>query len=188
MKMNLLLISIVAVLTNCNNALELDEPISQYSVLMNGEPWEDYPPTVTNDQVLQPVKKIQGFYSNDCQDSTINITMKRGNYDSNSYNLELLKLNKIPNKTGKYQCIKKTLFCHQDTLVYSNFTPLIGDDVLGEIYKTIDTEDNYILIESLDNRLGIMGGKFQVSFLNVNDDKDTVRFTDGTFRVLLFER
>jgi hypothetical protein len=155
---------------------------------MNGEPWEDNPPTVTNDQVLLPVKKIQGFYSTDCKDTTISIIMVRGNYDNFVYNVEELIFNRIPYKIGKYQCIDKYPQCYQDDLTYPQFVPLIGDDVLGKSYKLLNTEDNYISIDSIDKSLGIMGGKFQVSFLNVDDDRDTVHFTDGTFKVLLSER
>lgn len=187
MKSVLFFLLSVLSLVGCDNSLEWKGPVSDFSVLMNGEPWEDNPPPITNDQVLRPVKKIEGFYLYDCQDTTIEIFMVRGNYKNSIYNKEELIFHQVPFKVGKYKCIDNYPQCYQDNLTYPRFVPLLGDDVLGEIYKVLNVGDNYISIQSIDRSKEIVTGKFQVSFINVDDKKDTVHFTEGTFEVLLSE-
>lgn len=182
MKFRLLYFLIILFSSSCNRAMEWSEPVSDFTVLMNEEPWEENPPPIQDDQILSPAKKILGFFLDNCQDTTIMIYMARGNYENFVYNKEELIFDKIPFKIGKYKSIGEDIYCYQDNLAYSAFIPLIGDDVLGENYEVLDTENNYISIQSIDRRGGIITGKFQCTFLNVNDDTDTVRFTNGSFK------
>lgn len=72
---------------------------------------------------------------------------------------------------------------------YSIFYTFLSDgDVVGNIYKLIDSSENYIEITSWDEEKGEFRGKFQTNFIidtnyPINDINapDTIRISNGEF-------
>lgn len=104
----------------------------------------------------------------------------------------------IPFKPGIYT-IRRAEFsadrCKID-YVYANFSTLISDgDVVGDIYRPVEEENNYIAIDTIDLEAQEVSGTFQMTLAiqlseqdpvkDVPDAPDTIRLTEGRFRVPL---
>jgi len=75
------------------------------------------------------------------------------------------------------------------------FNATIADDVLGDVYKVLKTENNYLGIESFDSDSKELKGWFQITFVladpianRSSDLPDTLRFTEGRFHTKIVRR
>lgn len=71
------------------------------------------------------------------------------------------------------------------------YTSMIGGDVIGDSYKVIPEEYNYMVVTEWDLENLTISGEFQVSYYFTGDEHvhewmaDTIRFTEGHFTTRL---
>jgi len=69
---------------------------------------------------------------------------------------------------------------------WSSYSTLIDDgDVLGDLYKVLESEKNTVEITTIDYESMIITGKFNISYINTYDTipaPDTIRFENGEFQ------
>lgn len=165
---------------------EDDEDILRYendgeaSVMLNGESWSP--------QVARAAME-------ECFEDRIGIVLEY--YNDAGIRNKSLGIANIPLADARYTIQDLPLTgqsCSQD-IVYGLFSLPIGDgDIVGDYYTPVKDADNYVTITSYDARKREVTGTFQVSLAytelegygrKVLDAPDTVRFTEGEFRIVL---
>lgn len=158
-----------------------------FEMLLNGEPWQ--------------ISRYQGVkrfgVSHRSFGSAVPCTsyyelwasMIRPHDKFNPESDEVASLNfvKIPLAPGKYKVIPFTFECDEAIPeVYASFSTRYGD-VSGERYEVLESEDNFLVIDSYEEQSREISGSFQVTFVIQPDARlthwypDTLRFTGGTF-------
>ena len=153
-------------------------------VLVNGKKWgERYPGYY---QIVRAQKGISGN-AIPCQNEYYFLRSEL--YNRNAWLREDLNFIKTPLVAGKYKVIDFSFVCNETDPVYGSFYTISDDgDVLQDRYDVLESEDNYIVIDSYDPKTLEIRGSFQVTFIiemrSLNDPSDladTLRFTNGIF-------
>lgn len=109
--------------------------------------------------------------------------------------LEWLSFSPFPMETGEYK-LHRYYPTIPDTFVYSNLFLAFdhGEDLLGQdVYRLSEEDSSAILkITSVNHETQIIAGEFQGTYIRDTsrvdrhpDIADTIRFTDGKFKVKL---
>jgi hypothetical protein len=155
-----------------------------FDVLINGAKWNR-----TYHNGYQRVLGSEGGYSTakPCQNTFYEVGSAI--YNKDAFIREGLDFIKVPLIPGRYKVIKFSFECNENDPVYADFGTYSDDgDVVQDLYEVLESEENYITIESFESKNREVKGKFQVTFIihqrSVNDPSnlpDTLRFTNGVF-------
>ncbi len=156
------------------------------SVLMNNEKWAD--------RYAGGQGTIYGGsyrWTEPCQAQYYDLVMYL--YNSNRFLRESLSFNLADfepgtKATGQYKILKNQWQCDSVATVYSGYGTIAEDgDVVQDVYDVLETEDNFLQIESFDANSREIKGTFQVTFIITRRSTepstlpDTLRFTNGKF-------
>lgn len=111
------------------------------------------------------------------------------------YLREYFICNYIPLEIGEHVLLRRILNSPKDT-IYSSYTTVSDDgDVVEDRFVVLENEDNFIKIDTIDFMNEKITGSFQVTFVRDTNDyitnpdlPDTIRFTDGEFKLKLDEK
>ena len=175
----LLLLSLVACREDDEGMLRYEND-GEAEVLLNGELWSP---------------QIARAATEECFENRIGIVLEY--YNDAGIRNKSLSIANIPLADARYVIQDLPLTgqsCSQD-IVYGLFSLPIGDgDIVGDYYTPIKDANNYITITSYDTRKREIRGTFEISLAynelegygrKVLDAPDTVRFTEGEFRIVL---
>jgi hypothetical protein len=155
---------------------------------MNGRDWSK-----TYENAYQVV---QGLNNDSYNPQEQYMGIKSVLYTSSGYDRQSLTFQRIPFPPKK--CRYKVAWCdpagcqfHSD--VYVSLYSLLSDgDVVGDSYRTVESEDNYIQIDEYDAQTRQVKGRFQITFAIIEPRQsdalpDTLRFVNGRFHTRIIE-
>jgi len=120
------------------------------TAIRNGEPWSG----------LIYGGKTQGIKGKLCELPTVDIAITK--FNNPGFWGETLSFAKIYSIIGTYT-LEITKSCDVDTLAGANYATR-QDDVLGDIYEVLESEDNFIAITAVNDAQTAISGTFQVTF------------------------
>ncbi len=102
---------------------------------------------------------------------------------------EQISFQKLRPEVGTFRIVDRSKLSIQSDEIIGTFSTKLSDgDVLGGIYKVINEEESFLLLDNVDLENDIVEGRFQMSLVKVDDPDpsigfpDTVRITRGIFR------
>ena len=179
--MSALLATLLLVTAGCgllDNDPAPPDPDVHFTATLNGEPWT---------AEVQP----SGINSEDRFD-IVGIR-----YSETSFWNEQLVFSLPFRGTGSYSLVWGE---RQGNLYGASFFEVDGDARLATYYPLPDSATNYVRVTSYDPDTGIMKGRFRTTVVVSPEDRldepgepprrrvDTLRFTDGSFRVVIEDR
>jgi len=179
--MSALLATLLLVTAGCgllDNDPAPPDPETFFTATLNGEPWT---------AEVQP----SGINSEDYFD-IVGIR-----YSETSFWNEQLVFSLPFRGTGSYSLVWGE---RQGDLYGASFFEVDGDARLATYYPLPDSATNYVRVTSYDPDTGIMKGRFRTTVVVSPEDRldepgepprrraDTLRFTDGSFRVIIEDR
>ncbi len=168
MKACLSIIFIISCLIACRS--DDVPPLGTASAYLNGEPWIADEVTIQRDESCLRGRSI------------IRLVKQRPDLG-----LDRFTLNNVTVATGIYQVYPASSGnpC-KDTLVYTGFATLIGDDVGKDYYVALPGANNTLEITSINKKRTEIIGQFNVTYIVFHKQDplspDTIRVTDGYFR------
>jgi hypothetical protein len=148
---------------------------------MNGKPWTKIG--------RKGGQATRGFKMNVdttlCQNKYYVITSELYNGKDNF--VQYIFFEKFPLVPGKYKLTSNLSdSCNIDDQIRASFNTMVETDMIGDQYKVLASEDNYLHIEKYDPKSKDIRGSFQVTFVFEKSGyrhtlPDTMRFTDGRY-------
>ena len=179
--MSALLATLLLVTAGCgllDNELPPQDPETFFTATLNGEPWS-------------AIAQLSG----------INIENRLGiggtRFSQTSYWNEKMSFSLPFRGAGTYSLVWGQ---REGDLYGGLYTESDGDANLATYYPQPDSATNYVRITSYDPDTGIMEGRFRTTVVVSPEDRldepgepprrraDTLRFTDGSFRVVIEDR
>ncbi|MCE6990616.1 hypothetical protein [Dyadobacter sp. CY323] len=115
-------------------------------------------------------------------------------YTSEGYIRQNLYLKKVPIVKGKYKVIPYIMdHCNESDPVYGILYTWIDDGcVIGDEYKILESENNFLQIESYNEKSKEIKGTFQLTFVLEREGSDhtlpdTLRFREGKFHTKIMD-
>lgn len=173
MKVSISIILIVSSLIACRSDRNIP-PLGTASAYLNGKSW------IANEAFTQ--------HNESCLRGRSIIRLVKQRPD---LGLDEFTFNNVTVATGIYQVYPANSGnpC-KDTLIYTSFATLIGDDVLKDYYVALVGANNTLEITSINKKRTEIIGQFNVTYVLFDKNKnkksslypDTIRVTDGYFR------
>ncbi len=165
-----------------------EEPQPRYkgvaSAIKNGQPWSAYSGAGQTSTVGSRSGSCAAF-------NTLEIGI--GTYSKEGFRREDMLFNKIPTGPGTYP-LQQFQPCWVDSLPGVWYTTVTDDgDVVGDVYKVVESENNFVTVAGVDQRTKEITGTFQVTLAVARYPKthpsvpDTLRFTEGSFRAKIMQ-
>jgi hypothetical protein len=115
-------------------------------------------------------------------------------YSQEGYLRQQLCFIKIPRYIGRHKIVPAvSQHCNELDPVYGELFTLNQDgDVLGDVYNTLESADNFIQIDQFNEKTGEINGIFQLTLVieRRGDESrlpDTLRFTEGKFHTKILD-
>jgi hypothetical protein len=135
--------------------------------------------------------KNGGFWTAECTslldaNSTNLVYLYVDKYDQLGEKQESFIISKIEIKTGRFKIING-LGITQVTNYSSHYESMGSDDAIDGFYKVLESDSNYIKIDSIDLLTCNFSGQYNITFIkdtnfNINPNlSDTIRFLEGEF-------
>lgn len=156
---------------------------------MNGEEWNQ---TYRKGyQVVQGIIAAPGSVA-PCKDEFYYLNTEL--YTDQGFIRQSLTLMKVPIAKGKYKVQPSVLgYCSDNDSVYGIFYTMIDDGcVSGDVYKILDSADNFLQIDDYNAKSKEIKGAFQLTFVLEREGADhtlpdTLRFTSGKFHTKIMD-
>lgn len=178
MKTSIFLFTCLFLLSSCAKEEVEDLSVHELTILLNGAPWAHDSFHLSH---RPDSKQVRAFWDIISGDSSIYLITSR--VDNSIYEKQVYY--RVPIRPGNYYLIDKQPSIKNDTIVKVTYSSTISLDVAYRYYKILETESNHITIDAYDRDRQIISGKLNVTFINANNDKDTLRFTEGVFRTTI---
>ena len=175
---------LLAGLISCSEDDAVEPPFidnGEVSVLLNGE-----------DFFSQFKAGVRGEGTSPCYPNKFHLVVDY--YDSTNTEKMGFSIMNVPFELGTYEIreIKSNNSCLSDTVNGSFGTSVADGDANGDLYLPLESEDNTITLTSYNPSLQEVEGVFKVTYVitdehrlnkTVVDAPDTIRLTDGKFKV-----
>jgi hypothetical protein len=168
----------------CDDEKEDRKGWGTFSANINGTPWENFHPGG-----YEVIEGNKNSFSSGLPCST-SYSLGFGLVNEDKFKRFVLSIDKIPLQPGIYEIINRISYhCDDADPAYGEFMTITADgDVLEDEYNVVETEDNFLRIDSYDSRTKEIKGSFEVTFViqyrspaSESPLPDTLRFTDAVF-------
>ena len=187
---NALLISMVLLLSTCKKKDERPNYFwGEATATLNGQSWE------TPGWEVKIASGDKSSTGTPCNLQSIDIGIHK--FNPQNYLREKIAVVKVPPQLGTYP-VNASRICEGDSTVGGGYTTFAADgDVIKDIYKVLETEDNTITVSAYNPSSKEISGSFRIAFVfdpkqdSRKDDPlapDTIRFTNGQFRSKVIPR